>query len=700
MPSYRNKSAQAAMEYLMMMGLITIIIIPTTFLFYSYASESAEDIDKAQIDKFARDLITTAETVYYLGYPSRIVIKERLPNTVESISVVQDPVSGIYLLIVDVRTQDGISTQSYPTAVNILGVFGEETITAGIKTIRVEAGPVIGGSAVVTVNIGEDPTCDDATIHNTCSSTQPQYCFNSVLLNNCQECGCAGTLLCKADGSCLIPTITSIDPSSGIFSGGTTVTITGDEFIDTPTVEFGSFFGSVTFVSSNKLSVVTPPGSLGAVDVIVTNPDGGNDILSDGFTYTPPPTVSSIVPSNGSAVGNTSVTINGSNFAATPTVAFDDVAATSIVFVNNNTITAVTPAGNGTIDVMVTNPDGGSDTLIAGFTYNPPPTINSLNPTMGLPSGGTTITITGSDFVDDLGFGVTFDSNAATVNFVTPTIVEVVTPAGSVGSVSIVVTNPDSQSDNNTFTYTNCLDFDGDGYGNPGHVDCPNGAASDCNDNDAAINPGAAEICNDVDDNCVSGIDEACDDDGDDYCDANMALVGTPAVCPNGGGDCDDNDVTLWQLLTGYLDADVDGFFSEVGESVCSGESLPSVYSSSAGSDCYDFNNNAKPGQTKYFGVSRGDGSFDYNCDSVETKRDNCLANIITSSCTTNVAGTHPGYVDSIPACGSSGSHARCTRYTSNDCSGSLGTKRSCSDSCAAGLSYLGLPGTRIQACR
>jgi len=46
-----------------------------------------------------------------------------------------------------------------------------------------------------------------------------------------------------------------------------------------------------------------------------------------------------------------------------------------------------------------------------------------------------------------------------------------------------------------------CLDGDIDGYGNPGDPDCTGGPQTDCNDNNAAINPGETEVCNDVIDN-------------------------------------------------------------------------------------------------------------------------------------------------------------------------------------------------------
>jgi cysteine-rich repeat protein len=53
-----------------------------------------------------------------------------------------------------------------------------------------------------------------------------------------------------------------------------------------------------------------------------------------------------------------------------------------------------------------------------------------------------------------------------------------------------------------------CADADGDGYGSPGDPLCASGAATDCNDGNAAVNPGEVEDCNNtIDDDCDGLVD-------------------------------------------------------------------------------------------------------------------------------------------------------------------------------------------------
>jgi len=62
----------------------------------------------------------------------------------------------------------------------------------------------------------------------------------------------------------------------------------------------------------------------------------------------------------------------------------------------------------------------------------------------------------------------------------------------------------------------------------------------DCDDSNPNLSPGAAEVCDDVDNDCDGIIDESCDEDGDGWCNIHIPVIGFPAICPFGPGDCYD----------------------------------------------------------------------------------------------------------------------------------------------------------------
>lgn len=82
------------------------------------------------------------------------------------------------------------------------------------------------------------------------------------------------------------PTLDSIDPTSGTMAGGTSVTLTGTNFINGATVLFGAVPATlVTFNDPTSLTAVTPAQGAGTVDVTVTNPDSQSATLNAAFTY-------------------------------------------------------------------------------------------------------------------------------------------------------------------------------------------------------------------------------------------------------------------------------------------------------------------------------------------------------------------------------------------------------------------------------
>jgi len=88
------------------------------------------------------------------------------------------------------------------------------------------------------------------------------------------------------------------------------------------------------------------------------------------------------------------------------------------------------------------------------------------------------------------------------------------------------------------------------------------------------------------------------------------------------GGDCDDDNDQRWTSWEGYRDADQDGHHAPGPATLCLGPAELAIphFRETTGEDCYDDNEAARPGQTELFDVDRGDGSFDYDCDDLETK--------------------------------------------------------------------------------
>ncbi|MGB7217219.1 MAG: IPT/TIG domain-containing protein [Vicinamibacterales bacterium] len=259
------------------------------------------------------------------------------------------------------------------------------------------------------------------------------------------------------------PVLLAVTPASGQANGGDSVTITGANFASGATVTIGGVrAGFVSVVNSTTITARTGAHAVGAVDVVVTNPDGQTQTLSSGFTYTPPLplTVTSITPNSDSSLGRATVTIGGTGFTNRTTVSIGGVAATNVTMVTGTVITAATAAhGPGTVDVTVRNPDGQTSTLPNSFTFvgAPPPTVASVAPASGSSVGGSLVTIGGTGFEN--GTTVTVGGVPASIVFngFNATSLRVVTGPHSPGPVDVVVTNSDGQAAtrSNGFAYTN-----------------------------------------------------------------------------------------------------------------------------------------------------------------------------------------------------------------------------------------------------
>ncbi len=250
------------------------------------------------------------------------------------------------------------------------------------------------------------------------------------------------------------PTLTSVSPATGTTAGGTSVTLTGTNFTGATNVRFGGTTATNrVVVNDTTIACTTPARAAGTASVLVTTP-GGTNAANTLYTYVTPPTLSSVIPNIGTTAGGTAVTLTGTNFTGATAVTIGGAAATSVSVTNATTLTCTTPAGSaGSASVLVTTP-GGSNAANTLYSYVvPAPTVTAVSPASGSTLGGTSVTITGTDFTGAT--SVTIGGTAATsVVVVDATTLTATTPAGSAGSASVLVTTPGGTNAANTlFTY-------------------------------------------------------------------------------------------------------------------------------------------------------------------------------------------------------------------------------------------------------
>lgn len=75
------------MEYLAVMGLSLLLVIPMVVIYYEQSSSLSDDINAARLQKIAQETIDAAEEVYYLGAPTTKTLTIHMPRNVQAITI-------------------------------------------------------------------------------------------------------------------------------------------------------------------------------------------------------------------------------------------------------------------------------------------------------------------------------------------------------------------------------------------------------------------------------------------------------------------------------------------------------------------------------------------------------------------------------------------------------------------------------------
>jgi large repetitive protein len=381
------------------------------------------------------------------------------PNTSLDAPVVQNPAGG-FVVSNTSWSVDAASTGG--------GVIGSIAICAAplptVNSLKPSTGPAGGGNSIAVVGsnltgatavtFGSTPATSFSVVSSGQINAVAPAGSGAVDVTVTTPGGTSPTV--SGDIYKYVPSVTSVSPTSGPTTGGTTVTINGTGFTGATAVSFGGTAATFSVKSSSQITATAPAGS-GTVDITVTTPGGTSATnAGDQYTYVAPPTVTRVSPSSGPATGGTSVAITGTNFTGATAVSFGGTAATSFSVNSATSITATSPAGSGAVDVTVTIPGGGTSAKNASDVFKYVPAVTSVSPTSGPTTGGTSVTINGAGFTGAT--AVNFGATAATTFTVNSSSkITATAPKEAAGTVDITVTTPGgttATSASDMYTYT------------------------------------------------------------------------------------------------------------------------------------------------------------------------------------------------------------------------------------------------------
>ncbi len=285
--------------------------------------------------------------------------------------------------------------------------YSPSPVIAGVATTITITGANLGATTAVSIDgvacTGVSATAYTVSATTTISSAGSKSVVLTPAVSSTPNIMCVAAaynqpppdpIIPPPDPTPLYPTVTSITPNHGEYTGGETIVIAGT-YLSGATATIGGISCGPVSSTSVSLTVTTPSSTVGAKDVVVTNSDGSITI-DDGFVFENQafPTIASITPNYGPVTGTNGIVITGTSMTGA-TVKIGETACTTVSS-GSTSVTINFPASDsGRKDVIVTNssgeavqPRGFTVNLLEPITIEREVVINSDSPAVSVdPSG-------------------------------------------------------------------------------------------------------------------------------------------------------------------------------------------------------------------------------------------------------------------------------------------------------------------------
>jgi len=161
-----------------------------------------------------------------------------------------------------------------------------------------------------------------------------------------------------------------LTPDASPLAGGVPARLTGHGLEPGAAVTVGGLAApDAALAAPGVVTFTLPAHGAGAVDVVVTNPDGRSARLEAAVHYAAAPELATVVPACGPSTGRGRVTLVGAGFEPGMRVLFGHLRASDVRVLDDGHATCTTPPGAGVVPVTVLGAAGQSSTLDGAYLY-------------------------------------------------------------------------------------------------------------------------------------------------------------------------------------------------------------------------------------------------------------------------------------------------------------------------------------------
>jgi uncharacterized protein (UPF0333 family) len=122
-----GRKGQVSMEYMILVGFLVVVTIPLILVYNTQYKGTSQQIISNQADQLGQKIVDTAESIYYLGQPSKTMIKVYMPQQIENITISNDEI--VFRVRVSKGVDEIVKLSSVPINGTLIPSAGMHYIT-------------------------------------------------------------------------------------------------------------------------------------------------------------------------------------------------------------------------------------------------------------------------------------------------------------------------------------------------------------------------------------------------------------------------------------------------------------------------------------------------------------------------------------------------------------------------------------------